>query len=142
MNNYASHAVATMVPLLRQTPGSMGLVSAVGGMMAKHAMGVYSAAMPPQGYRYENVQIRLGRVPRRELAVDYAGEATVEAYTVMHEKDSPPVALFSLLLPDGRRAWGSSAEPLLVAESQRGELCGSTARRSEDGLIEIVRRVE
>src|SRR5205807_1630523 len=49
-NNYATHSIATMVQRLRSSPGSHGLVTALGWFVTKHAMGVYSTT-PPDGYR-------------------------------------------------------------------------------------------
>lgn len=45
-NNYTSHAVATLLPLLRADPEAYGLATAVGWYLTKHAVGVYSARPP------------------------------------------------------------------------------------------------
>ncbi len=57
-SNYMTHSLATMVDVLRQDPGSLGMVSGVGMHMNKHAFGVYSteperagAARRPPGRR-------------------------------------------------------------------------------------------
>ncbi len=45
---------------------------------------------------------------------DAAGQSTIEAYTVMHDRDGEPETMFAaVLLADGRRAWGSSSDPAL-----------------------------
>src|SRR5438105_3874140 len=41
-NNYSTHAIATMVERLRDDPGAMGLVTALGWYLTKHAVGLYS----------------------------------------------------------------------------------------------------
>ena len=43
LNNYVTHSIATMVEVLRNDPGSLGLVSANGGFLTKHAIGLYSS---------------------------------------------------------------------------------------------------
>src|SRR5262249_49801438 len=42
-NNYAMHAIAEMMARVRARPGSIGLVTALGWYITKHAIGVYSA---------------------------------------------------------------------------------------------------
>ena len=45
-NNYVTHAVATMMEQLRGRPGDFGLCTANGGLLTKHAVGVYSTRPP------------------------------------------------------------------------------------------------
>ncbi|MFX6031732.1 hypothetical protein ABTE99_19350, partial [Acinetobacter baumannii] len=45
-NNYVTHAIAEMVDKLRAAPGSYGLVTANGGLLTKHAAGLYSTRRP------------------------------------------------------------------------------------------------
>ena len=49
-NNYSLHAIATMVERLRERGGT-GLVSAMGWYATKHAVGIYGAAPPAEGWR-------------------------------------------------------------------------------------------
>ncbi|CAK9098300.1 Uncharacterized protein SCF082_LOCUS46071 [Durusdinium trenchii] len=41
-NNYSAHGIVAIVERLRQNPGAFGLVTANGGVVSKHAAGVYS----------------------------------------------------------------------------------------------------
>lgn len=101
-NNYAAHAIASLVPLLRDEPDSYGLVTALGWYLSKHAIGVYSARPPKRPYASFDSQPQ--RPPPRCALTDYAGPATVEAYTVPHRRDgSPEAAIVSALTPDGAR---------------------------------------
>ena len=43
-SDYLSHSIARMARVLREDPGSLGLVSGVGMHMTKHVFGVYSTA--------------------------------------------------------------------------------------------------
>ena len=46
LNNYVMHSVATMMDVLRGDPGSLGLVTAAGGFLTNHAIGLYSSEPP------------------------------------------------------------------------------------------------
>jgi acetyl-CoA C-acetyltransferase len=48
-NDYVTHAIATMVEVVRADPGSIGLCSANGGLVSKHAFGLYSTEPPSTG---------------------------------------------------------------------------------------------
>ena len=136
-NNYVMHAIASVVTDLRERPGEFGLVWANGGYATKHAFGVYST-MPTSSFRHDKPQARVDALPRRELAApaDAAGPATVEAYTVMFSRTSTPEqAIASVLLADGRRAWGISSEPGLAAAMCEGEWVGTSVTLTDDGTL-------
>jgi acetyl-CoA C-acetyltransferase len=139
-NNYVMHAIATMVGELRERPGASGLVWANGGYATKHAFGVYSTAPPEHGFRHAVPQAEIDAMPRRSLAepADAAGPATIEAYTVMHDRDGrPDMAIAACLLVDGRRAWGTSSDHDLVAAMCEGEWVGRRARLADDGTLAV-----
>lgn len=124
-NNYVSHSIATMVGRLRGDEGSVGLVTANGGFLTKHAIGVFSALPPPQPFRQADLQREVDRLPRRALAEKVDEAVTVETSTVMHDRASEPErAIVAVLIPDGKRAWGTSTDPdvmkVLVAEETAG----------------------
>ncbi|MBA3282139.1 MAG: acetyl-CoA acetyltransferase [Acidimicrobiia bacterium] len=124
-NNYVSHSIATMVERLRGDAGSLGLVTANGGFLTKHAFGVYSTTPPPTAFRHVDAQADVDRLPRRELAEVVDGPVTVETSTVVHDRESEPEkAITACRLPDGRRAWGGSTDidvmKLLVSEETAG----------------------
>ena len=124
-NNYVSHSIATMVERLRSDEGSLGLVTANGGFLTKHAFGVYSTTPPPVAFRHADLQDEVDRLPSRDLAEVVDGPVTVETSTVVHGRESKPEkAIVSCLLADGRRAWGNSTEvevmKLLVSEETAG----------------------
>ena len=117
LNNYVMHAVATMAATLRDHAGAVGLCSANGGYVTKHAIGLYCTEPPPQGqFRHANVQAEVDRFPTREVTGDHIGPATLEAYTVMHDHRGPTEALVSALTPAGVRTFARSAEADLMAE--------------------------
>jgi len=137
-NNYPMHAIATVMHDLRDRPGANGLVWANGGYTTKHAFGVYSTTPPTEAFRHAYPQDEIDAMPRRELAdaPDAAGGATIEAYTVMHNRAGlPENVIVACLLADGRRAWGTSNDSALTAAMCAGEWVGRQAELAPDGTI-------
>jgi acetyl-CoA C-acetyltransferase len=137
-NNYVMHAIASVVTDVRERPGSHGFVWANGGYATKHAFGVYGTEAHPEGFRHTSPQDEIDALPRRSLAEpeSAAGPATIEAYTVMHDRDGrPETAIAACLLADGRRAWGTSGDAGLAAAMCDGEWVGRAAELSADGTL-------
>jgi acetyl-CoA C-acetyltransferase len=137
-NNYVMHAIATVVGDLRERPGALGFVWGNGGYLTKHAFGVYSTRPPGAGFRCDHPQEEIDRLPRRLLAApdDAAGPATVEAYTVMHDRDGgPETAIAACQLGDGRRAWGLSRDPDTARALCEGEWVGRSVRLDAEGTL-------
>jgi acetyl-CoA C-acetyltransferase len=139
-NNYVMHAIATVVSDLRDRPGSYGLVWANGGYVTKHSFGVYSTTPPEGGTQLDGgaIQDEIDVLPTVELAeaADAAGAATVEAYTVMHDRDgSPELGIATCLIPDGRRAWGTTTDAGLLAALLEGEWVGRAVELDAEGLL-------
>ena len=106
LNNYVMHSVVRMVELLREAPGTKGLITANGGYLTKHAFGVYSATAPSTPFRHADLQSDVDALPRRDVAADYDGPATVEGYSVMYDADGLQKAFVAARTPDDARAWG------------------------------------
>ena len=124
-NNYVMHAIAAMVDVLRADPGSRGLVTANGGFITKHAFGVYSTEPPAAGFRHADLQDEVDALPSRELVEGYEGDITVEAWTVMHDRDGNPENGIAVgLVDDRRRAWATSTDPDVVKAMVAEELSG------------------
>lgn len=137
-NNYVMHSIATMTERLRADEGEMGLVTANGGFVTKHAFGVYSATPPPRGFRRASPQEEIDGSPTREVAEDWDGPVTVEACTVMHSRDGEPeTGLLAVLLADGRRAWGRTTEPDALKRMVTEESVGRPAHLAADGTVEL-----
>ena len=128
-NNYVMHSIATMVERVREEPGTWGFVSANGGYVTKHSFGIYSTTPPAEDFRVAHPQKEVDAMPRRELADDFQGEAEVEGYTVMHDRDgAPEIAFASCLLRDGRRTWGVGRDRGVAAMLTEGEWVGQKVR--------------
>lgn len=90
IGNYMSHAVASMVERLREG-GRNGLLFANGGF-ATHNHTILLSAAPiaaasfPRDFDYQaDADAMRGPVP--PTVEDYAGRATIETYTVLHNRD-------------------------------------------------------
>ncbi|MBV6508932.1 MAG: hypothetical protein JJLCMIEE_01999 [Acidimicrobiales bacterium] len=132
-NNPVTHAVATMTQKLREDPGTMGLVTANGGVIGKHAFGVYSTQPPPAGFSYDQPQDEIDTHPTREVTDEHVGAVSIETYTVMYERDgSRARAHAACLTPEGVRAWAVSEDDDLMRALEADDMCGRPARIGPD----------
>jgi acetyl-CoA C-acetyltransferase len=93
--NYMSHAVVSMVQRLRGQGGS-GFLFANGGFATDNhcivlSAGRIPAARFPQNFDYQ-AEADVARGPIPDLDKDYVGEATIESYTVFHDRDGHPAS--------------------------------------------------
>jgi len=137
LNNYVTHSIATMIGVLRDDPGSIGLVSANGGFLTKHALGLYSTEPPPSGYAAADVQDQVDQVPQTPVDEDYSGPVTVEAYTVMHGADGPEVGLCALRTPEGARTWGKVTDLAVATTMTTEEAIGRSGTLAADGTLTL-----
>ena len=131
-NNYSTHAIASMVERLRSAPGANGLVSGVGWYLTKHAVGVYSSAAPDHPFVREDPNTYQRQVDAElhpQLMAAYSGPATVEAYTVQHDRDGKPATgIIVASLPDGRRCLANLADPAILERIEREEFVGQLGK--------------
>ena len=137
LNNYVTHSIATMIDVLRGDAGSVGLVSANGGFLTKHAIGLYSTEPPPKGYEAADVQEQVDQVPSVPLAEDHTGEVTIEAYTVMHNADGPELGLCALRTAEGARTWGRVTDVAAATAMITEEAIGRNGNLDADGTITL-----
>jgi acetyl-CoA C-acetyltransferase len=136
-NDYVTHSIAAMVAACREDPGSVGLVTALGWYVTKHAVGLYSTRPPQPGFRAADpsrTQRGIDRGPRREPAGAYSGDAVVEATSVGFERDGTPnVAVVCAIAPDGRRVLANSNDTDALRSMTREAWEGRTVRIGTDG---------
>jgi acetyl-CoA C-acetyltransferase len=137
LNNYVTHSIATLAGCLREDPDSLGLITANGGLLTKHALGLYAAHPPDAPFR--RTALSEDDVPQqaRDAAPDHVGAVTVEASTVMHDRHGPTHALFAGLTADGRRAWGTSTDAAVMRAAMTTELAGTSADLDAGGHIHL-----
>jgi len=137
-NNYVSHSIATLADRLRADPGSLGLVTGLGWYVTKHAVGVWSTRPPQAGFAYDSPQDEVDGLPQRAPASAFAGDATVETYTVIHGRDGEPErAIVSLLTTEGDRAWATLADTDALGSLETEEGCGLRVRVGADGRADL-----
>jgi acetyl-CoA C-acetyltransferase len=135
-NNYAAHAIATLVRRLRGDPDAYGLATAVGWYLTKHAVGIYSARPPRQ--QFASLAPQPPRARPRRARTDYCGPATIEACTVPHRRDgSPEAAIISAITPDEDRVLIRAAEPEVIETVLTGEPVGSSILIGADRRVRI-----
>ncbi len=105
-NNYVTHSIAQMLDVVRAKPGSKGMVTANGNYVTKQSAGIYSTDAPSKPFKpkdpatYQAVIDADKGVPVVETA---SGPATIETYTVMHDRKGPSYAILFARLADGHR---------------------------------------
>ena len=139
-NNPVGHAIAAMVDTLRGDAGSIGFVTANGGIIQKHAFGVYSTEPPRSGgFAHAHPQFAIdSSEPGRDVSTDHDGAVEIEAFTVMHERDgSMARAHAAVLTPSGDRAWAVTDDAEVMARMETDDLVGASALRSADGTLTL-----
>lgn len=93
-NNYSMHAIASLVPILRNTPGKAGFIGANGGFLSRYNAGVYSTIPRPwRNWSSDALQAELDAVPSPQVLEHHDGAGTVETASVLHIKGVPDMAV-------------------------------------------------
>ncbi len=139
LNNFVLQALVRMVQVLREDPGSVGMVTAVSGMLTKQGVTLWSTKPPEAACRFIDVTRDVHAETRRlELVADYEGEASVASYTVVYAADVPSRGIFVCDLPDGRRTLAETHDPQLAAAMTTEEFCGRTVRIAPGRIASVV----
>ena len=143
IGNYMSHAIAEMVHRLRGT-NDKGLLFANGGYATNsHTIlltGAPNGAKFPQDFDVQaEADARRGRIP--ETQEDYEGEATIETYSVLYNRDgSVKSGVIVALTPVGTRTLAfvpaDDAETIDLLTSGKSEPVGNAGLivRDEEGM--------
>jgi len=139
-NNYVGHSIAAMVEKLRGDRGSLGLVTANGWYVTKHAAGVYSASPPEREWRRADPKIdqrAIDAQPHPPVTETPDGDATVETYTVVFNRDgAPELGIVIGRTPDGARFLANTPPDRRTLESMtKREMVGAKGRvaQADDG---------
>jgi acetyl-CoA C-acetyltransferase len=125
LNNFVLMALARMVQVLRDDPGSRGLVTAVSGFLTKTGFSVWSTEPGESPFTYDDVSEQVAAA-LETVTVDeqLSGAATVRAYTVLFAGGEPERAVAWCDAADGRRTLATSTAAALLREACERELCG------------------
>lgn len=138
-NNYVTHSIATMAERLVARPGTRGLITANGGYLTKHSVGVYGTEPPTQEFRWEDVQSRVDAEPTRKLAVEWSGTGTVESWTTPFSRDGVPEKAFvAVRTPGDARTLALIADASQAAATVREDIAGAQVRVHADGTATLL----
>ncbi|MBT5879453.1 MAG: acetyl-CoA acetyltransferase [Rhodospirillaceae bacterium] len=138
-NNYVTHSIAEMMNKVRANPGMKGLVTSNGNYVTKQSAGIYSTDAPEKPFAPKDPGIYQAGInaAKGRTAVETAdGEATVETYSVIHDRAGPSFAIVMGLLDDGSRFIANTQDdPALLAEMVANDYLGAAGKvASNDGL--------
>ena len=136
-NNYVTHSIATMAERLAARPGTRGLITANGGYLTKHSMGVYGIEPPQHEFRWEDVQEAVDREPTRTELVDWSGVGTVETWTTPFGRDGEPEKAFlAVRTPEDARVL-TVITGIDAAETIADDIAGAPVRVHPDGTATL-----
>ncbi len=123
-NNFVFQATVAMIERLRADPGSMGLVTAVSGLLTKPGLALWSTDAPPSGVMVSDL-VDDARAATTVAALDEhpSGDGSVATYTVVGERI---VAIIDL--DSGERAVAALDDAVSAAEACQSELIGTRVR--------------
>ena len=139
-NSYVVMSICEMMRRLRASPGDFGLVTANGNWVTKHSYGVYSTAAYEGRWQRESpavVQAQLDALPKAPFAEAANGPATIETFTVMHDRNGPAYSVvFGRLSATGERFIANTpADAAVLKDLQERESLGRAGVvRHTDGL--------
>ncbi|RLE18530.1 MAG: acetyl-CoA acetyltransferase [Actinobacteria bacterium] len=128
-NNYVTHSIVEMARRCRAEPNAIGLISGLGWYITKHSLGLWSSTPPPNGWHAPDLTEAQATIEATALEVidapDARGTATIDGYTVMHDRDAGPtsVPVFART-PDGRRVVARSDDAKLARAMSGGMFVG------------------
>ncbi len=128
LNNFVLQALVRMLAILRADPGSLGLVTAVSGILMKQGVSLWSTRAADETFAHEQVgEIARDRDDPIEVVDRASGEGRVASYTVLYQDDKPQRAVLFCDLEDGRRTIAHTDAATALAFT-REEGCGRRVR--------------
>jgi acetyl-CoA C-acetyltransferase len=123
-NNYASHALATLLARVRDDPRAFALTTAVGWYLSKHALGVFSAQPPRAPFAHALVHPPLPHA--RKVVSGFSGRAALESHALPFDREgAPEAAIVSALTPAGERVLLRTEDSDTIGELLAGEHLGA-----------------
>jgi acetyl-CoA C-acetyltransferase len=129
-NNFVYQATAATVEKLRESPGSLGMVTTVSGLLTKPGIGIWTTEpddQPPLiGDLADEASTATETVEVHETLEDYEGEASVVTYTVTFDGGEPDRTVVLGQTPSGTRCVAFSEDPEIARQAVSTELGGTT----------------
>jgi acetyl-CoA C-acetyltransferase len=145
-NNYVTHSIAEMMNVVRDKPGSFGMVTANGNYLTKHSAGLYSTEPTKGPWKREDpkvFQAELDAHPRRKVETKPSGTGTIETYCVTYGRDAPERGyILGRLDTSGDRFVAMAPnEPAMMADMLTREQLGRRVSVSDEGGRNVFRPV-
>lgn len=132
--NSTGQSIAAIVPLVRG--GGYGLVHGNGGVATKHAFGVYGTT-PPDEFRRIDCQDDVVDNARASVPEGWAGDGSVEAATVVFDREGPSYVFAAMRAADGARAFARSTDEATMAEAMKVGIAGRLCSRTAEGDLRL-----
>ncbi len=122
-NNYSMHSLAEAVAQLRDAPGACALVTSVGGLLSKHAVGILSCQ--PSGVNWAEADTRISRdgLPSRPI-VEAPASGVIVSHVVNYQGGAPVQAIVLAETEGGERFVANTVDPATVAAVLASERAG------------------
>jgi acetyl-CoA C-acetyltransferase len=138
-NNYVTHSIATMAERLVADPGQRGLITANGGYLTKHSMGVYGARPPSHEFRWADVQADVDREPTRTALVEWTGVGTVESWTTPFSREgAAEKAFLAVRTPEDARVLAVISDASEAAATVADDIAGAKVQVNADGTASLL----
>jgi acetyl-CoA C-acetyltransferase len=135
LNNFVIQSQVEMIEALRNDSGSMGLVTAVSGLMTKQGVSLFGAE-PERPFLFDTVT-DAARAEQAVVDVDLeaTGHARVATYTVISGRDGALSVVLVLDFDGGRRTLRVVDDLALAQEGMGTELCGREVEVGSGGRM-------
>ena len=140
-NNYVTHSIAEMMNKVRAQPGSKGLVTANGNYVTKQSAGIYCTEPADKPFMPKDPKIYQAEIDadKGPSVTEVAnGDATIETYTIMHDRKGPSFGILFGRLPDGSRFIANTPDDSdLMLEMTSKDYLGAEGKVTEANGVNI-----
>jgi acetyl-CoA C-acetyltransferase len=131
-NNFVYQATAAVVEKVRASPGSLGMVTTVSGLLTKPGIGIWTTepdGQPPLiADLAAEASAATGTIEAHETLEAYQGEASVVTYTVTFDGGEPKRTVVLGETPSGGRCVAFSEDAEMARHAVSTELGGTRVR--------------
>ncbi len=134
LSNWVGHSISAVTECVRN--GGNGLVHANGGIATKQSFAIYSQEPAADGFARLDIQDEVDLAERAVLPEHFSGSVTVDAATVVWDREGPQFVFAGVTTDGDDRGWARSSDPDLMAEAQTNGIAGLAAT-VDDGTLRL-----
>lgn len=112
-NNYSMHSLAEAVSQLRDSAGACALVTSVGGILSKHAAGIYAREPAAVDWAAADTSLSRDSMPSRPI-IENPAAGSIVSYVVNYRGGEPAQVVVLAETGDGARFVANSSDPVTV----------------------------